>query len=209
MKKIKVLLVFVAVCIVCLGISSCFSGRLAWADDSVMRTNGLSVAVTDTTQTKAFVLGVDSEERIEKFGEFGELRLICVTVSGTVQSAGLATSGTAMTIDGDSVHVTGSSETASYYTDWFKLKIKLPQDATKLNKLDGNGPQIIDTVASVSDGFYFENVEWLYGDANAENWTINGNSETNDLYLYYGFTDDSNNVLAEYFVRVIYDITFE
>jgi len=189
--------------------TGCMNGALAWADNSVTKISGISVKVEKGENSKVFVLGSDSEERIARFGELGELPLITVKVSGKATKEQLNSRSTPITVEGESIHVTSGNEEVTYYTDYFKLKIRMPKDAKKLNKLDGNGPLPIDMVQSEEDGFYYENIEYIRGDANKSNWAYIGEVQSGDRYLYYGFTNENNEIITEYFVRVVYDFTIE
>ena len=209
MLKVFKKILMVSLILSALTFTGCMGGSLAWADNSVTKISGITVKLLSGENSKVFVLGSDSEERIARFGELGELPLITVKICGNVSKMQLESRTTPITMIGDSGHVTTLDEDVTYYTDYFKLKIRMPKQATKLNKLDGKGPTLIDMVASSQDGFYFENVEYIIGDNDKSNWTYIGDKETNDRYLYYGFTNDDNEIIAEYFVRVVYDITIE
>lgn len=185
----------------------CTLGNVAYIDDSITNIDGVSIGIVSTNEKKAFVNNVDSELMIERFGELGELATIVVSLEGSISTASLPTSATAMVTENGSSHVKGTNETASYYTDFFLLKIKMPNTAVRVNNLDGNGPQYIDT-ANVTDGYYTHKIEWLFGDISASNWSIVGDSSTNDNYLYFGFIDAGNETISQYFIHIQYNITF-
>lgn len=209
MKKI-IKRVFVAILLLsALSFTGCMNGELAWADNSVTKISGIKVKVEDGENSKVFVLGNDSEERIARFGELGQLPLVTIKISGLASSEQLQSRTTPITVVGNGSHVTSANEEVSYYTDYFKFKIRMPKDATKVNKLDGNGPTVIDMIQSEEDGFYYENIEYIRGDANKSSWAYIGEIDTKDRFLYYGFTNDNNEIITEYFVRVIYDFTIE
>lgn len=202
--------IFMVALILCaVTFTGCMNGALAWADNSVTKISGISVKVEKGDNSKVFVLGSDSDERIARFGELGELPLIIVKVSGKATKGQLESRTTPITVEGSGFHVTSGNEKVTYYTDYFKLKIRMPKDATRLNKLDGNGPIDIDMVQSEDDGFYYENIEYIRGDENKSGWAYIGDVNTGDRYLYYGFTNDKNEIITEYFVRIVYDFTIE
>jgi len=62
-------------------LTSCFNGTLAFADNSVTQTNNIDVSVGDESK-KAFTYGIDSDSRITKYGEVGEITQINVKVTG-------------------------------------------------------------------------------------------------------------------------------
>ena len=196
----------IAVCVILCG--GCFGGKLAWADATYTKMGGISAKVVDGDSKKAFILGTDSEERIAKFGELGEIAQITVLVEGDVTNEALKENTTAMTGEVGASHVTSSGETPSYYTDWIKLKIKLPNDdAVKIDKMDGRGPTPIDKAQSIEDGYYYEKVEYIIGDSKQNNFKVTSDIEDGeDNYLYYGFCDENNNVISEYFVHITYDV---
>ena len=199
----------IAVCVLFCG--GCFGGKLAWADATYTKMGGISAKVVDGENKKAFVLGADDERRIAEFGELGEIPQINVLVKGNITIQGLRENTTAMTGERGASHVTGNNETPSYYTDWIKIKIKLPSDrAVKIDKLDGNGPTLIDKAQSIEDGYYYEKVEYIIGDGNKENFhVVSDIDEGEDYYMYYGFCDENNEIISEYFVRVQYEVTIQ
>lgn len=193
------------VCVVICG--GCFGGKLAWVDATYTKMGGVSAKVVEADSKKAFILGKDNDKRIERFGELGELPQITVLVKGNVTKGGLKENTTPMTGAVNSSHVTSGNEKPDYYTDWIKLKIKLPNDkAVKINKLDGKGCLPIDKAQSIEDGYYYEKLEYVRGDSNKENYKVVSDLEAgDDNYLYYGFCDENNNTISEYFVHITYE----
>lgn len=186
----------------------CDYGNIAKIDDSITNIDGVTISITSTNEKKAFVHNIDNDLLIERFGELGELSTIEVSLEGTVSISSLPTNATAMVKENGNSHVKAINEVASYYTDFFILKIKMPTTAKKINNLDGNGPRTIDTSNSVKDGFYIHKIEWLFGDVTASNWSIAGDTSTNENYLYIGFIDEANETIAQYFVHIQYNISF-
>ena len=189
----------------------CFGGKLAWADATYTKVGGISAKVVDGDSKKAFILGADDEARIAKFGELGEISQINILVSGDVSIDELQENTTAMSGERGESHVASGNETVDYYTDWIKVKVKLPGDsAVKIDKMDGNGPTLIDKAASIEDGYYYEKVEYIIGSQDQTKFDVASDlSDGEDNYLYYGFCDENNNVLAEYFIHIQYDIDIE
>ena len=208
MKK-KLLVGLMAFTFVLIALCGCFGGAIVWADNSPSKVGGITVSAEKTVSRKAFVEGVDSEARIQKFGELGALNTLIVKVSGEVEKSKAESVLTPITVEGSSSHITGENETPTYYTDYIKIKIKLPEGATRLDTLDGDGATAIDTAQSVEDGYYFTKVEWLKVDANKENYTIAGDSQTNDEFYYFAFRDDDNDLIADYLLRVVFDVKFK
>ncbi len=208
MKK-KIIYSVMSVCLMMsmLMCGGCFGGKLAWADATYTKMGGVSAKVIKGDSKKAFILGEDDDKRIEKFGELGELPQITILVKGNVTKEGLQENTTPMTGMVSEAHVTSGNEEPDYYADWIKLKIKLPNDNTvKINKLDGKGCTTIDKAQSIEDGYYYEKIEYVRGDKNKENYKVVSDLESgDDNYLYYGFCDENNNVISEYFVNIIYE----
>lgn len=208
MKKKIVYSVMSACLMMCVLIcGGCFGGKPAWADATYTKMGGVSAKVVEGDSKKAFVLGKDDDKRIERFGELGELPQITVLVKGNVTKEGLKENTTPMTGVAGESHVTSGSEKPDYYTDWIKLKIKLPNDkAVKINKLNGKGCTPIDKAQSIEDGYYYEKIEYIKGDGNKENYKVVSDlDEGEDNYLYYGFCDENNNIISEYFVHITYE----
>ncbi len=189
-------------------LSGCFGGRTAWVDTSVTKVTGITVNADKEVKTKAFVQGTDSEVRVQKFGELGSISLINVKIMGTVVKSSANNVVTPITVDGESSHVTMVDESVTYYTDYIKLKIKLPENATKIDTLDGDGAVAIDMTESVEDGYYETKLEWLKVDVSKENYTIAGDATTKDEYYYFGFKDDDGDLVKDYFVCILYEVTF-
>ena len=94
------------------------------------------------------------------------------------------------------------SEFFSYYTDYFKIKIRLPKDYAKVNTLDGKGNVLIDKGENVEDGYYKQNIEWVKLDKNKTKASLAFDDGEQDKYYYFEFLDINNKTLAEYFIRV-------
>lgn len=206
-KKLLVAVMGITFAIILL--CGCFGNSIVWADNSVSKVSGITVSAESKVTKKAFIEGVDSENRIQKFGELGSLNTLTVKVSGEVEKEKAASLLTPITVDGSSSHVSGENESATYYTDYIKLKIRLPESATRLDVLDGDGSTPIDTTQSVEDGYYHTLIEWLKVDANKSNYTIAGDANTNDEYYYFAFKDDDNDLVMDYLVHVVFDVTFK
>lgn len=208
MKK-KLLVAVMSLTFVIIALCGCFGGAVIWADNSVTKVGGVSVSAEKTVTKKAFIEGVDSEIRIQKYGELGSLNTLTVKVEGEVKKEKAESLLTPITVDGSSSHVTGENESVTYYTDYIKIKIKLPERATKLDTLDGDGATTIDTSQSVEDGYYFTKLEWLKVDANKQNYTIAGDATTNDEYYYFAFKNDDNDLVQDYLVHVVFNVSFK
>lgn len=176
-------------------------------DASIANVDGITVTVDKDTTKKAFsTANGDSEARVNQFAKYGELDQITIRVSGTVSRADCVENASARDGNGDPVAEGG---VVNYYTDFFEFKLKIADDATKLDVADGLPAQPISEIENVKDGYMVEKVQWLLGDANQSNWQICGNATTNDGYFYYGFYNDTDEEpVAEYFVRVVYDVEF-
>lgn len=208
MKK-KLLVAVMSLTFVIIALCGCFGGAVIWADNSVTKVGGVSVSAEKNVTKKAFIEGVDSDIRIQKYGELGSLNTLTVKIEGEVEKAKAESLLTPITVDGSSSHVTGENESVTYYTDYIKIKIKLPERATKLDTLDGDGATTIDTSQSVEDGYYFTKLEWLKVDANKHNYTIAGDATTNDEYYYFAFKNDDNDLVQDYLVHVVFNVTFK
>ena len=208
MKK-RLLVVAMGITFAVIALCGCFGGATLWADNSVTKVGGVNVSAEKNITKKAFIEGVDSDIRIQKYGELGSLNTLTVKVVGEVEKSKAESLLTPITVDGSSSHVTGENESVTYYTDYIKIKIKLPERATKLDTLDGDGATTIDTSQSVEDGYYFTKLEWLKVDANKQNYTIAGDSASNDEYYYFAFKDDNNDLVQDYLVHVVFNVTFK
>lgn len=202
--KISVVALLLAVCSILF--VACGSTPNYQVDSSMAKVSGITVTVDQETTKKAFSTeNGDSEARVNQFGKYGELDQITVRVSGEVSRADCVENAQAKDANGNDV----TADTAvNYYTDFFQFKLKINDDATKLEVSDGLPAKPIAEIENVKDGYYVENVQWLLGDANQSNWQICGNATTNDGYFYYGFYNDADEVVAQYFVHVVYNVTF-
>ncbi|MEG1499606.1 MAG: hypothetical protein RR400_00830 [Clostridia bacterium] len=193
----------------CMLIFAACNGPLAKIDASTVKVAGIIVSVDEMTTKKSFTkAGGDSEARVTSFGALGELDCITINVAGTVSKKIAAEKATKMTADGKEV---AAGDIANYSTDFFSLKIKLPQNATKLDVKDGlPSKPISKTENNVIDGYFTDKIQWLLGDAAAtpESFGICGNSTTKDGYFYFDFQDSTGKSLQKYFVRVLYSVTF-
>ncbi|MBQ8749222.1 MAG: hypothetical protein IJZ29_01965 [Clostridia bacterium] len=202
MKQIKGLFCIMVIMLIAVITASCFNGVLCWADNSVTQTNNIDVKVNQNSK-KAFTYGVDSEERIAKFGEFGELTQINIKISGETSLDSLKSTTTAVDENGE---IVSSDSDASYFTDFIKIKIRLPKGYVKVNMLDGKGAVEIDKAKQVEDEYFKMNVEWVRLDKNktSANLVVDENEE--DRYLFFEFIDKNDNSLAQYFVRLVFDV---
>ena len=205
MKQIKSLSCIILVLFIVVACVSCYNGQLCWADNSVTQTNNIDVCVLDNTR-KAFTYGVDSETRIAKYGEFGELTQINIKISGETSLDKLKSTTTA--VDSKGIATSSESET-SYYTDWIKIKIRLPKGYAKVNTLDGKGNVEIDKPKQVEDDYFKMNVEWIKLNKAKTNANLVVDENEEDRYLFFEFSDKDNNSLAQYFVRITYDVTIK
>ena len=202
MKQIKGLFCIMVIMLIAVITASCFNGVLCWADNSVTQTNNIDVKVNQNSK-KAFTYGVDSEERIAKYGEFGELTQINIKISGETSLDSLKSTTTAVDENGE---IVSNNNDASYFTDFIKIKIRLPKGYSKVNILDGKGAVEIDKAKQVEDGYFKMNVEWVRLDKNktSANLVLDANEE--DRYLFFEFIDKNDNSLAQYFVRLVFDV---
>lgn len=149
---------------------------------------GITVSVDQTTTKKTFVSGIDSNGRVTAYGALGELDMITVNVNGTVSYADCNEFATDMN---------------GYFTDFFTLGINAPIDTKYVDIKDGLPARIEDV--TIINNRYITKVQWLL---NGSPWTICGNTTSNDGFYYIGFLNSESKVLQEYFVRVVYNITF-
>lgn len=175
-------------------------------DGSIAEVSGITVKVDKDMTKKTFSIeNGDSVARVNQFAKYGELDLITIRVSGTVSKADCVENAQAKDANGDDA----TASNINYYTDYFQFKLQLPKGATKLDVSDGLPAKPITEITNIEDGYLVEKVQWLLGDATATNWSICGNATTNDGYFYYGFYNDTDEEpVAEYFVRVVYDVEF-
>ena len=207
--KRKLLIATLSITLVIIMLGGCYGNSVIWADNSTAKVGGITVSAEKKVTKKAFIEGVDSEARIQKYGELGSLDKLTVKVNGSVEKQKAVEKLTPITVEGNSSHVTAENESVSYYTDYIKIKIQLPEGATKLDTLDGDGAITIDTTQSVEDGYYYTNIPWLKVDSAKENFAIFGDSESKDEYYYFAFKNDDNVLLKDYLVHIIYEVEFK
>ena len=81
MKK-KLLVAVMSLTFVIIALCGCFGGAVIWADNSVTKVGGVSVSAEKNVTKKAFIEGVDSDIRIQKYGELGSLNTLTVKIEG-------------------------------------------------------------------------------------------------------------------------------
>ena len=101
---------------------------------------------------------------------------------------------------------TNNESKVAYFTDWVKIKIRLPKGYAKYNILDGKGNVKIDKAKQVEDDYFKFNFEWVRLDKGKENATLAVDEGETDKYLFYEFCDKDNKVLAQYFVHIAYNL---
>lgn len=209
MKKILIAVLAVALLFT---FSACDDGQSAPAefkvDDSIAKVAGVEVTLGNMTKKVFSAENGDSESRVEKFGEYGELDCVNITVSGTVSKADCVANAIPMNQYGE--ETTADKADINYYTDFFALSMLVPENATRCSVNDGLPDGEIENFAKDSTGYYTEKVQWLLADASKTNWTGCGTAETDDGYFYYAFyTADDEEPIKEFFVRVDYsDLEF-
>ena len=175
-------------------------------DSSIAKVDGITVTMDkDTTQKEFSIENGDSQGRVDLFGDLGTLKQYTINVSGTVSRADCVENASARDANGDEV---GEEGVVNYYTDWFEFKILVPENATHYKSTDGLPAKPVAELNIDDNGYWVDDVQWLLGDANQSNWTICGNATTNDGYFYYAFLDADGEIVDQYFVRVVYDVTF-
>lgn len=175
-------------------------------DGSVAKVQGVTFSVSQELGKKQFG-ETDSAARQEKFGTETEYDVITFSVKGTVKESDCAKNATACDSDGNVVDGEG---VVNYYTDYFEMSIKIPENVKKIATIDGLPAKGIEELGDrVKDGYYVEKVQWLLGGADKTGWTICGNAETKDGFFKTEFLDKNDEVVATYLVRVVYDVTFE
>ena len=175
-------------------------------DASIAKVDGVTVTVDKELTKKQFSTdNGDSQGRVDLYGELGELDQVTVRVSGTVSKADCDENALARNAQGEEV---GQGETVNYYIDYFELKILIPKDATQFKTTDGLPAKPVAELENTENGYVVENVQLLLGDANKTSWSICGVASTNDGYFYYAFLDDNNEIVKQFFVRVVYDVEF-
>lgn len=202
MKKYIKILCFLLLGLVSVSFFGCYNGTLCYADNSVTQTNNIDVKVEKTT-TKAFTFGTDSDARIAKYGELGELTQINLVVSGKTDLNSLKLTCTGIDVSGKPTN--NESETV-YFNDNVKIKIRLPRDYAKINRLDGKGVVDIDKPKEVEDEYLKFNLPWVILNKEKTQASFNTDENENDKYLFFEFLDSNNKVLAQYFVRVQYEV---
>ena len=202
MKKICSVFYLSFLFLVLINLGGCFNGKLCFADNSVTQTTNIDVKYKGCEQ-KAFVYGVDSNARIVKYGELGEITMIKILVSGSTSLNDLKNSTTGIDVNG---MPTNNTNSASYFTDWFKIKIRLPKNYMKVNVLDGKGPVLIDKAKQVEDDYFKINLEWVR--LNSEKSTANlvVDDGESDRFLFFEFLDKNDVVLSHYFVHIEYNV---
>ena len=202
MNQIKNLCV--AFCLLCVVFfaTSCYNGSLCWADNSVTQTNNIDVKVEDSSK-KAFTYGADSDKRIAKYGELGELTQINIKISGETSLDKLKQTTTGVDESGQAA---SDESKISYFTDWVKIKIRLPKGYAKYNILDGKGNVKIDKAKQVEDDYFKFNFEWVRLDKDKTSANLVVDDGETDKYLFYEFCDKDDKVLEHYFVRIVYDV---
>lgn len=196
----------ILVCVMICFCFACHNGQLAFASNKVSQVNGVKVELNKSTQ-KVFILGQDSEERVGKFGEFGKLTLINVSISGefTKEHLGQALTGVKENADGSYI-MTNNADEIEYYADLFQLKIRLPKGATKVNELNGKGAVKIDTGKQVDDGYFYKNLIYIVGNKEKTEYKPFTDNQEDDKYYYLGFSDDNGKILSQMFIRIQYSI---
>lgn len=182
--------------------TACYNGALCWVDNSVTQTNNIDVDVLKSTK-KAFTYGVDSDKRIAKYGELGELTQINVKISGETSLEQLKKTTTGIDEKGNP---TNDADKVDYFTDWVKVKIRLPKGYAKYNVLDGKGCIKIDKAKQVEDDYFKINLEWVKLNKDKSAPTLVVDEGEKDRYLFYEFCDKNDKVLSHYFVRITYDV---
>ena len=201
----SILLALVVVaCFVCL--VACGEKDKYIIEQSNTKVDGVTITVNQELTKKKFSTEAgDSEARVNQFAKFGELDQITINVKGTVSKADCVKNAVARDAAGNEV---GNDGKVNYYTDYFTLKIKVDESVTKLKVADGLPAKDIREITKQEDGYYAESIQWLLGDANQSNWQICGNTTSNDGYFYFAFMNDEEEIVNQYFVRVVYDVTF-
>lgn len=175
-------------------------------DANQVKIDGVTITLEKEIWKKLFSLeNEDSQARVDQFAKYGELDEVTINVEGTVSRADCVENATAMDANGNPVT---ADTTVNYYTDSFEFSMKIPENATKYVVSDGLPAKEIAELENAKDGYIVENVQWLLGGADQTGWTICGNAQTNDGYFYYAFLDENEEVVKEFFVRVVYDVEF-
>lgn len=167
----------------------------------VMNVPGVTATV-ETSAKKSFLAENDSAERVQLFGEYGELTEFNVKVAGSVLIADCEKNSTPMDADGNKIY---DDATASYHTDFFELQLLIPDEATKFEIVSKN-KTLEGAIENVKDGYVVMDVEWLLG-VDGE-WGCQGSADTNDGYFYYAFLNDNDEVVKNFFVHITYEVEF-
>ncbi len=205
-KTILVSVLVFAILIPCMFLLSACGKADFKADASIAKVSGITVSVDDEIVKKQFsTANGDSAGRVAKYEGYGELDQVTINVSGTVSRADCEANALARNANGDPV---GADEAVNYYTDYFEFSMLIPDGATKYKVDDGLPAKDIAELDNVEKGYVVENVQWLLGGADKTGWSICGVADTNDGYFYYAFLNNSDEVVKEFFVRVVYDVEF-
>lgn len=201
--KTMLVFAFIVPCMILL--SACGKSEFK-VDASVAKVGGITVKLDKELTKKQFSTdNGDSAGRVSKYGDLGELDQVTVRVGGTVSVADCLENATGMN-ETDGV-VTGD-QVATYYTDFFELKMLIPDGATQFKVDDGLPAKPVSELENTEGDYVVEKVQWLLSDANQSSWNICGVADTNDGYFYYAFLDDNAEVVKQFFVRVVYDVEF-
>ena len=205
MSMKKICSIFCMLILMSITLVGCYNGKLCFADNSVTQTTNIDVKYKGNEQ-KVFIYGVDSNARIVKYGELGEVTMIKVSVWGKTTLNDLKNSTTG--IDESGIPTNDVSK-ASYFTDWFKIKIRLPKNYEKVNILDGKGPVLIDRPKQVEDDYFIANLEWVRLNKDKTVANLVTDEGEDDRFLFYEFLDKNNNVLTHYFVHIEYSVVID
>ena len=205
MRKIKLFISFIvfAQLMLCVG---CLNGVLVWADNSVTQTPGIDVKVLENTK-KQFVLGVDENELVSLYSEFGTLTTFNIEISGSTTLESLKKSTTGMVTDQNGIgQISKNQSESDYYADWFKIKIYLPKNAKYVNFLDNRGDILIDKPTMVEDTYLKNNMEYIKLNKAKTEVSLVSNTKNQEAYYFISFSDENKNVLERYFIHISYKI---
>ena len=207
MKKfIKVATSLLLVCAFAIALTACGQPDFK-IDKTTTKVDGVTITLEKEIGKKLFSLeNEDLQGRVDQFAKYGELDEVTINVEGTVSEADCVESATPTDANGNPIE--SNDGVVSYYTDTFEFSIKIPENATKFIVSDGLPAKEIAELENVKNGYVVENVQWLLGEADQTGWGICGNAQTNDGYFYYAFLDNNDEVVKEFFVRVVYDVEF-
>lgn len=205
MKKILVNIIMCSFLV--LMCSSCLNGELIWADNSVTRTSNIDVIVKENTE-KQFVLGVDEQQLVEKYSQFGSLTMLNVLVKGQTSIDTLKESLTGICYNENNMPIVcTNNDEIDYYTDWIKVKIYMPKNAYYVNFDDGQNLTKIEKATMVEDTYVKKNFEWIKADKLKTNFYINTNSLSDNAYYLIEFYDQDKNVISRYFLNIEFNVT--